>query len=100
MWSSPGTVSGTIPPPCSFFSLTLLDDRQAVLFGGDRPDDWKTNDVFVLDLIEMVERAPIRLCARQVFCLYIALEQAGICRGGALSREEVLPFCGVSGVWW
>ena len=32
-WSSP-RVTGQPPPPCSQFTLTLVDERRAVLFGG------------------------------------------------------------------
>jgi hypothetical protein len=48
-WSAP-TVSGTIPPPCWGFSLTMINNHQAVLFGGNQPG----GDVYVLDLAQMV----------------------------------------------
>jgi hypothetical protein len=51
-WSAP-TVSGTIPPPCSFFSLTMINNHQAVLFGGFQ-GGVPSSDVYVLDLAQMV----------------------------------------------
>ena len=51
-WSSP-PVSGTRPPPCSYFSLTKTDDYHLVMFGG-KQGDVRTNDVYVLDFIRMV----------------------------------------------
>ena len=38
LWSSP-SISGTRPPPCSGFSLTMTDEDQAVMFGGNTPSD-------------------------------------------------------------
>ena len=52
-WSSP-PVSGTRPPPCAGFSLTMVDDHRAILFGGYQPGRGKSNDVYVLDLSRMV----------------------------------------------
>jgi hypothetical protein len=52
-WSSPA-VSGVRPPPCQDFSLTMVDDSTAVLFGGVLPTDQVTNDVYTLDLKRMV----------------------------------------------
>ena len=52
-WSSP-TVSGTRPPPCAFFSLTMVDDHNAVLFGGIGQGYVEYNDVYTLDLERMV----------------------------------------------
>jgi hypothetical protein len=53
MWSVP-IVSGTRPPPCRGFSLTMLDNHRAVLFGGSQPSGHKSNDVYILDLAQMV----------------------------------------------
>ena len=50
-WSSP-TLRGTGPPPCTSFSLTMIDDRRAVLFGGLQPP--ATKEVYILDLTGMV----------------------------------------------
>ena len=33
LWSSPSN-SGSRPPPCSEFSLTMTDEDQAAMFGG------------------------------------------------------------------
>lgn len=52
-WSSP-TVGGTRPPPCSYFTLTMIDDHHAVLFGGYQFGRGMTNDAYILDLIRMV----------------------------------------------
>ena len=51
-WSSP-VVSGTRPPPCDSFSLTMIDDHQAVMFGGIHSGG-TSNDVYILDLTRMV----------------------------------------------
>ena len=50
--SSP-PVGGTRPPPCVSFSLTMIDDHQAVLFGGTQSTG-KSNDVYVLSMTRMV----------------------------------------------
>ena len=52
-WSYP-TVSGTKPPFCSGFSLTMIDDIQAVLYGGDQVDRGFTSEVRIFDLSRMV----------------------------------------------
>ena len=52
-WSSP-KVSGTRPPPCSDFSLTMMDDHQVVLFGGLQSGRRMSSDVYMLDLLRMV----------------------------------------------
>ena len=51
-WSSP-TRRGTRPPPCSSFSLTMIDDHRAVLFGG-KTKPRTTKEVYILDLTGMV----------------------------------------------
>ena len=51
--SSP-PVTGTRPPPCSEFSFTMVDDHNAVLFGGRRQGYVLNNDVYTLDLDRMV----------------------------------------------
>ena len=52
-WSSP-TVTGTRPPPCEYFSFTMVDESHAVLFGGVHSGSGYTNDVYMLDLSRMV----------------------------------------------
>lgn len=52
-WSSP-IVSGIRPPPCRYFSFTMIDDNHVVLFGGSRPEAGGTNEVYTLDLRRMV----------------------------------------------
>ena len=45
-WSSP-EVSGIRPPPCKDCSLTMIDERYAVMFGGTQPGPKATNDVYI-----------------------------------------------------
>ena len=52
-WSSP-VVSGTRPPPCEDFSLTMIDEDHAVLFGGDQSGGAASGDVYILDITTMV----------------------------------------------
>ena len=51
-WTSPPT-SGERPLPCAHFSLTMIDNRRAVLFGG-REEKRRTNNVYILNLQSMV----------------------------------------------
>ena len=53
MWSSP-IVSGTSPPPCADFSLTMIDDFHSLLFAGYQGRGVYSNDVFILDVAAMV----------------------------------------------
>ncbi len=53
IWSSP-EISGTSPPPCSSFTLTMIDEKRALLFGGYVPGRGKNNDIYLLDLKSMV----------------------------------------------
>ena len=46
-------MTGTRPPPCEYFSFTMVDESHAVLFGGSS-DSGRTNDVYMLDLSRMV----------------------------------------------
>ena len=41
-WSSP-SMKGVRPPPCENFSLTMIDEDQAVTFGGNTPSRWSSN---------------------------------------------------------
>ena len=52
LWSSPSN-SGSRPPPCSHFSLTMTDEDQAVMFGGNSSSDW-SSEARVLHLPTMV----------------------------------------------
>ena len=54
IWSSPA--SGIRPPPCSNFSLTMIDDHRAALFGGSVPDKESTNHMYLIDLANMVSK--------------------------------------------
>ena len=53
VWSSPAT-TGERPPPSYAFSLTSIDKRRAVLFGGYNGEQGDTNDVYIIDLQSMV----------------------------------------------
>ena len=52
-WSSP-SVKGSRPPPCSGFSLTMIDEERAVMFGGWDHTFKYFNDVYVLHMSTMV----------------------------------------------
>ena len=52
-WSSI-TCTGTRPPPCAAFSLTMIDNHRAALFGGTQAGC--INDAYTLDLATMVGR--------------------------------------------
>ena len=52
-WSSP-SVKGSRPSPCTGFSLTMIDEEHAVMFGGSSPDSDYLADVYVLHLPTMV----------------------------------------------
>ena len=53
MWISPD-ITGERPPPCAYFTLTSIDKRRAVLFGGRIGIKDKMNDVYIIDLLTMV----------------------------------------------
>ena len=52
-WSSP-RMTGSRPPPCSYFSFTTVDGNRAVVFGGDQPGRGHVNDVYIIDFNDMV----------------------------------------------
>ena len=52
-WSSP-SVKGSRPPPCADFSLTMIDDECAVMFGGEDYTLIYFNDVYMLHMSTMV----------------------------------------------
>ena len=52
LWSSPSN-SGSRPPPCAGFSLTMTDEDQAVMFGGCTPSG-EFSEARVLHLPTMV----------------------------------------------
>ena len=43
-------MKGSKPPPCSNFSLTMIDEEHAVMFGGYCPDSECSADIFVLHM--------------------------------------------------
>ena len=51
-WSSP-SVKGSRPPTCAGFSLTMIDEERAVMFGGKDRRDY-LNDAYVLHMSTMV----------------------------------------------
>ena len=51
LWSSPSMKGSR--PPCSGFSLTVSDDDQAVMFGGDTPSG-ESSEAYILHLPTMV----------------------------------------------
>ena len=53
LWSSPSN-SGSRPPPCSDFSLTMTDEDQAVMFGEYTPSSGRSSEARVLHLPTMV----------------------------------------------
>jgi len=53
VWISPD-ITGERPPPCAAFSLTSIDNRRAVLFGGNNGEQGRMNDVYIIDLLSMV----------------------------------------------
>ena len=53
VWSCP-TTTGDRPPPCAALTFTAIDDRRAVLFGGNNGEQGLMNDVFIIDLSTMV----------------------------------------------
>ena len=53
VWSCPAT-TGERPPPCAGFTFTAIDDRRAVLFGGGNGEHGRLNDVYIIDLHNMV----------------------------------------------
>ena len=53
VWSSPAT-TGERPPLCAYFSLTSIDHKRAVFFGGYNGEQGWMNDVYIIDLQSMV----------------------------------------------
>ena len=52
-WSSP-SVKGSRPPPCAYFSLTMIDEERAVMFGGQDCNLKLLNGVYILHMSTMV----------------------------------------------
>ena len=53
VWSCPAT-TGEKPPPCAGLTFIAIDDRRAVLFGGNNGEQGKMNDIYIIDLHSMV----------------------------------------------
>ena len=47
-------MTGARPPPCESFSLTMVDDHRAVLFGGYVAGHGASSELYILDLKRMV----------------------------------------------
>ena len=52
-WSSP-SMNGVRPPPCENLSLTMIDEDQAVMFGGTTSPAVRSSDARVLHLPTIV----------------------------------------------
>ena len=53
VWISPD-ITGERPLPCAGFSLTSVDNRRAVLFGGQNGEQGTMKDVYIIDILLMV----------------------------------------------
>ena len=53
VWLSP-ELRGERPPPCANFTLTMVDQHRAVLFGGSQPERNGVNDVYLFNFSDMV----------------------------------------------
>ena len=47
-------VSGTRPPPCAYFSITKVDEDNAVLFGGRGQEGFVNDHIYNINLKRMV----------------------------------------------
>ena len=70
-----GQVTGDRPPPCSYHTLTLVDSKRAVLFGGNTATG-RTNDVYImtLDGIDVVRLLFIVLSVSLFFVVYCPID--------------------------
>ena len=53
VWFFP-VVRGTRPPPCAAFTLTSVDNHQAIVFGGFHPECGNISDLYLIDFSTMV----------------------------------------------
>lgn len=53
VWFSPD-ITGERPPPCADFSLTSIDNRRAVMFGGWNNEQGTMNHMYIIDNLGMV----------------------------------------------
>jgi len=49
-------LKGDNPPKCSNFSFTKLDDHTVIMFGGYLGDEHYSDELYTLNLKEMVRR--------------------------------------------
>ena len=54
VWSS-APVTGSRPPPCTSFTMTMINDHSVILFGG-RQSEQRYNHSYILDLEQMVHK--------------------------------------------
>lgn len=52
LWSS--TLTGSRPPPSSYFTLTSINKHQAMYFGGDQHGRGVVSDLYFIDFDKMV----------------------------------------------
>ena len=65
VWSSP-LLKGEIPPPCSYFSFTKVNQDRVVLFGGYQRGRGEVNDLYLFNLRNMVSWCGVVLCNRDL----------------------------------
>ena len=53
LWLAIPPVTGCVPPSSNYFSFTIMDDHQVILFGGFNGSE-KFDDVYILDLTTWV----------------------------------------------
>ena len=63
-------MKGSRPPPCAYFSLTMIDEEHAVMFGGWSPGSGCSTDVYVLHLPTMVSGLLLRTTSIVPFLIY------------------------------
>ena len=59
-WSSPN-ITGQPPPPCSHFTLTLVGERKAALFGG-RSGSGAVSDENLLIIVDLSRDNVVSAC--------------------------------------
>ena len=65
-------MDGSRPPPCAYFSVTMIDEESAVMFGG-HTSGWSA-DVYTLYLPTMVSTLSVFMILRvSIWILYVLL---------------------------
>ena len=95
-----GQVTGDRPPPCSYHTLTLVDSKRAVLFGGNTATG-RTNDVYImtLDGIDAVRLLSNFCFLCQFFVVYCPIDISKDWEVWPMAREEVQSCCVCSQLW-